>query len=66
MVFKLNGSVWTQIQSTVVPVNRNTGVAVLKISFPNKGSFYVRAQLVPTPVNANSGWTTPVERYNVN
>jgi len=62
--YRRSGGTWIKIRDEVVNVNRATGTASLTITFSSTGSYYVRVQLVPTPVNANSGWT-PVERYDV-
>ena len=64
VAYELQGGTWVKILDRVVPVNLGSGKASLAITFDLTGHFYVRAQLVPMSVNANSGWT-PVERYNV-
>ncbi len=64
VVYRLTSFGWAKVLDRVVAVDLATGRATLTITFSGAGKFYVRAQLVPTPVNANSGWT-PVERYDV-
>jgi hypothetical protein len=50
--------------SLVQAVDRTTGAASFRITFNTPGDYFVRAQLQPTSVNANSGFT-PMERYHV-
>ena len=63
VVYQLIGSQWTLIRSETIAVNV-AGIAVMNVTFSPKGEFYVRSQAIPTPLNANSGWS-PVERYKV-
>jgi hypothetical protein len=64
VVYRFSSGSWHRVFERVVAVNRTTGVATLTYTFSSRGKYYVRAQLVPTPVNANSGWTR-IERYDV-
>jgi hypothetical protein len=48
----------------MVPVDRSDGVATLVVTFNTPGLYYVRSEAVPTPFNANSGWSG-LTRYNV-
>jgi hypothetical protein len=64
VVYRFSGGSWHKVLDQVIPVDRATGKASLTITFSSRAKYYVRAQLVPTPVNANSGWT-PIERYDV-
>jgi hypothetical protein len=53
-----------QLISTQVATPNASGVASVFVTFSSAGSYYVRVQANPTPVNANSGWTA-IERYDV-
>ena len=64
VVYKLLGGRWTLIETQIVAVNA-AGVATLAVTFSSTGQYYVRSQAIPTPLNANSGWSLPLERYNV-
>jgi hypothetical protein len=64
VVYRFSGGSWHKVLDQVVPVDVFNGKASLTITFSSRAKYYVRAQLVPTPVNANSGWT-PIERYDV-
>ncbi len=64
LVFQLQGSTWTKVLDRMVLVNRANGVASLQVTFNTPGRYYVRSQAVPTPLNANSGWSALV-RYDV-
>jgi uncharacterized protein (DUF2141 family) len=59
---KRSGS-WYRVQTATEMIDGN-GVADWTWSATSSGSFYVRAQALPTPVNANSFWS-PKEYYNV-
>jgi hypothetical protein len=64
-VFQLKaGEGWVQVLDRMIPVNRANGVASLQVTFNTAGKFYVRSEAVPTPFNANSGWSALV-RYQV-
>jgi hypothetical protein len=63
-VYRVSGGTSVKIEDETVAVNRTTGLATLRVTFPSVGTFAVRAQVVPTPVNANSGWTG-LEHYRV-
>jgi hypothetical protein len=62
-VYRRSGGAW-QLVSTQVATPDAAGVASIFVTFASPGSYYVRGQANPTPVNANSGWS-PVERYDV-
>ncbi len=64
VVYELTPTGWNQVVDQVLFVNPETGKATLTLTFVATGRYYVRVQLVPTPVNANSGWS-PVEQYEV-
>ena len=53
-----------QLVSTQVATPNAAGLASIFVTFATPGSYYIRAQADPTPVNANSGWS-PIERYDV-
>ena len=48
----------------IVNVNKATGTAVLNVNFSSDGTFRLRANLLPTPVNANS-FPTEFEYYRI-
>ncbi len=48
------GSTWTTFIARVVNVSKSTGDAQLSVSLSPAGSYRLRANLLPTPVNANS------------
>lgn len=62
VVYRLIAGRWTLVFTTTTAVDL-AGVARLDVSFGSHASYYVRSQAVPTPFNANSGWS-PVERYD--
>jgi len=69
VVYQLRGATWVKVLDRMVNTDRNAsspdyGRAVLLITFNTPAKFYVRSQAVPTALNANSGWSTPV-LYNV-
>lgn len=64
VVYRFVDGAWHKVLDQIRNVDRTTGKASLTVTFSSRGRYYVRAQLVPTPVNANSGWT-PIERYDV-
>ena len=64
VVYQLVSGHWTLIETRTVGVN-SAGVATLTVTFNSTGQFYVRSQAIPTTFNANSGLSTPVERYKV-
>ena len=64
VVYALGANGWAKVVDQVLAVSRETGKATLNLTFAGAGKYYVRAQLVPTTVNANSGWT-PIVRYDV-
>jgi hypothetical protein len=39
-------------------------VASLQVTFNTPGKFYLRSEAVPTPLNANSGWS-PLDKFLV-
>jgi hypothetical protein len=53
-----------KVLDQMIPVNRSNGVASLSITFNTPGLYYVRSEAVPTPFNANSGWSE-LHRYQV-
>ena len=63
VVYRLVGSQWTLELSQMIGVD-SLGRASLRVTFSTRGAYYVRSQAIPTPLNANSGWS-PVERYAV-
>ena len=63
VVYRLIGGTWVRVLSRIDPVDA-AGVARLDLTFSTRGSYYVRSQAVPTPLNANSAWS-PAERYDV-
>ena len=62
-VWKKSGSTWVRIQMATRTID-DMGVATWSWGASSSGSFYVRAQAQPTPVNANSFWS-PKQYYNV-
>lgn len=63
VAYRMNGGRWTQVATQDV-VPDATGLAQHPFTFDVAGSWYVRSQALPTPFNANSGWS-PIERYDV-
>ena len=63
-LWRRTSSGWVLDRTTNVTIDSN-GVANWRWDAPNTGSFYIRAQAQPTPVNSNSFWT-PNQFYNVN
>jgi hypothetical protein len=63
-LWRRSGSSWVLAQTTNRTIDSN-GVASWSWTASSAGSFYVRAQAQPTPVNANSFWS-PSQFYNVN
>jgi hypothetical protein len=64
VVFQLygkSGGAWTLSRSATVVID-DAGMAMYPFTFTS-GSWYVRAQAQPTPVNANSFWT-PKQSYS--
>ena len=55
---------WVTAAEQTVTVNKSTGTAVLNVSWSAIGTFRIRANLNPTPVNANS-FPTPFEYYRI-
>lgn len=62
-VWQKSGGSWVRVQTATKTIDSN-GIASWSWSASSAGSFYVRAQAQPTPVNANSFWT-PNEYYTV-
>jgi hypothetical protein len=63
-LYRRSGSSWVLSQTINRTIDSN-GVASWSWTASSAGSFYVRAQAQPTPVNANSFWS-PNQFYNVN
>ena len=63
-LWRRSGSSWVLSQTINRTIDSN-GVASWSWTASSAGSFYVRAQAQPTPVNANSFWS-PNQFYNVN
>jgi len=63
-LYRRSGSSWVLSQTTNRTIDSN-GVASWSWTASSAGSFYVRAQAQPTPVNSNSFWS-PSQFYNVN
>jgi hypothetical protein len=66
VVQRLSGSTWVDagIDALLVPVSKASGTAVLNVAFNATGTWRVRANLLPTSVNANS-FPTDYEYYSV-
>ena len=62
-VQRRSGSTWVNVAQQVVDVGSN-GEAQLNLTFNTVGTYRLRANLQPTPVNANS-FPTPFEYYSV-
>jgi hypothetical protein len=62
-LYRKSGSSWVLSKSATRVIN-DDGVASWTVTF-SPGSWYVRAQAQPTPVNANSFWT-PNQYYTAN
>jgi hypothetical protein len=54
-LYKKSGSSWVLSKSATLVID-DEGIATWTVTF-SSGSWYVRAQAQPTPVNANSFWT---------
>jgi len=59
-----SGSTWTTVSAPQSTVSKATGEAQLGVTFNSAGSFRIRVNLLPTPVNANS-FPTDWEYYSV-
>jgi hypothetical protein len=64
VVYQLVGATWIKVSDVIIDANRSDGVATFSRTFNGIGRFYVRSQAVPTPQNANSGWSQ-IEQYRV-
>jgi hypothetical protein len=60
-LYKKSGSSWVLSKSATITID-DAGVASWPVTF-SSGTWYVRAQAQPTPVNANSFWT-PSQYYS--
>ncbi len=63
-VQRKSGSTWVNVTTDVVPVSKSTGTAQFSVTFSVKSTWRLRANLQPTPVNANS-FPTEFEYYSV-
>ena len=61
-VYQLVSGTWRLVARTTVTAR--AGIAAFTWHFTTAGSWYVRSQAVPTPLNANSVWST-VDRFVV-
>ena len=59
-----SGGTWVAAAEQTVTVSKSTGTAVLNVQWNTVGTFRIRANLNPTPVNANS-FPTPFEYYRI-
>ena len=59
-----SGSTYVGVLTEVRNVSKTTGTAVLAINFSAPGTYRLRANLLPTPVNANS-FPTEFEYYRI-
>ena len=60
---RLVGGAWVPVRSWTITADA-AGRAHLRVTFPSKGSWMVRAMALGTPTNANSAWS-PGRRYEV-
>jgi hypothetical protein len=63
-LFKRTSGVWRLVSTRNVFID-SAGLARTTWTFASTGDYYVRGQVNPTPYNANSVMTLPLERYNV-
>ena len=64
VVQRRSGGTFVNVLTEIVAVSKATGTAVLNVSFNTAGTFRLRANLLPTPVNANS-FPTAFEYYRI-
>jgi hypothetical protein len=63
-LFKRTSGAWRLVSTRNVFID-SAGLARTTWTFGSTGDYYVRGYVNPTPYNANSVMTTPLERYNV-
>jgi hypothetical protein len=59
-----SGSTWSTVVTNTVTISKTTGDAQFDVIFNSNGSWRLRVNLQPTPVNANS-FPTDWEYYSV-
>ena len=64
VIQRRGGGTWTTIVTQIATVSKIDGTAAFDVTFNSAGSYRLRANLLPTPVNANS-FPTEFEYYTI-